>query len=201
MKRKAFSILIITALLTACGGNNATDHFETYPDISISSVHYDYVPCTVRSEEVTEEVTRAYREDAGQSVEYYEPITKQRIIDKAYELYGVSEDWVIWLIGTTNNEQYWDDRYLEYAWACEILNCYSDWSVWDLDCIWGAYYSFSNAYAGYWSADDTTLEMVWNALVDTDTRIVEVDGMIRWDVPGYYLIYDSDVYNCQVWGN
>ena len=195
MKRKALSMLIITILLTACGGGDVTDHYETFADISRSSVHYDDVPGTVRAEEIT---TRESREDAGQAIE--ERITRQRIIDKAYELYGVSEDWVIWLIGTTNNEQYWDDRYLEYAWACEIFNCYSDWSVWDLDCIWGAYYSFSNAYAGYWSADDTTLEMVWNALVDTDTRIVEVDGMIRWDVPGYYLIYDSPYYNCQVWG-
>lgn len=193
MKRKALSILIITLLLTACGGGDVTDHYETTVPISDSAVHGDTLLIPVRSEEVT-------RKDAGHQAEYIEPITRQRIIDTAYELYGVSEDWTIWLIGTTHNEGYQADRYLEYCWACEILNCYSDWSVWDLDCIWGAYYSFSNAYAGYWSADDTTLEMVWNALVDTDTRIVEVDGMIHWDVPGYYLIYDSEVYNCQVWG-
>ena len=196
MKRKAFSILIITLLLTACGGGDVTDHYETISDIRNSSVHSDTLLITVRSDEVT----RASREDAGHSVEYHEPITRQSIIDYAYEVYGVSEDWTIWLIGTTWNEGYQQDRYLEYAWACEIVNCYSDWSVWDLDCIWGAYYSFGNAYSGYYSADDTTLEMVWNALTDTDTRIVEVDGMIRWYVPGYYLIYDSEIYNCQVWG-
>ena len=125
---------------------------------------------------------------------------RERIIRYAAENYGVSEEWTIWLIGTTHNEGYQGDRYLEYAWACEILNCYRYWSVWDLDCIWGSYYSIGNAYAGYYAADDVTLSMVWEALTDRDTRIVEVDGMIRWEVPGYYLIYDSPVYNCQVWG-
>ena len=65
----------------------------------------------------------------------------------------------------------------------------------------GDYYSVENAYSDYYSADDTTLEMVYEALTDRDTRIVEVDGMIDYYVPGYYLIYDSAVYNCQVWGN
>ena len=125
---------------------------------------------------------------------------RERIIQYAAENYGVSEEWTIWLIGTTHNEGYQGDRYLEYAWACEILNCYRYWSVWDLDCIWGSFYSIGNAYAGYYAADDVTLSMVWEALTDRDTRIVEVDGMIRWEVPGYYLIYDSEVYNCQVWG-
>lgn len=170
-----------------------SDGREDPRSIADSAVHYDHVPGTLRSERV--------REDAGHSADYEEPITRQSIIDTAYELYGVSEEWVIWLIGTTYNEEYFDDRYLQYCWACEILNCYSDRSVDFLDCIWGAYYSFSNAYDGYWSADDTTLEMVWNALIDTDTRIVEVDGMIDYYVEGYYLIYDSPYYNCQVWGN
>ncbi len=196
MKRNVLSLLIITILLlTACGGNDATHHYETYPDISRSSVHSDTVLVPLRPEEIT----RVAKEGAGHSVT--ERITRSRIIEYAMETYNVSEEWCIWLIGTTWNEGYQQDRYLEYAWACEVVNCYRYWSVSALDCIWGAYYSIDMAYSGYYAADDTTLEMVWYALTDTDTRIVEVDGMIRWDVPGYYLIYDSEIYNCQVWGN
>lgn len=131
----------------------------------------------------------------------YQNITRETIINYAANVYGVSQEWTIWLIGTTWNEGYQADRYLEYAWACQIINVYSGWSVWDLDCIWGDYYSIDHAYSGYYSADDTTLEMVWQALTDTDTRIVEVDGMIDYYVEGYYLIYDSPFYNCQVWGS
>ena len=127
-------------------------------------------------------------------------LTRSRLIQYAAEIYGVSEGWVMWLIGTTYNEDYFDDRYLQYAWACEILNCYTDWSVYDLDCIWGSYYSIEHAFSGYYICDEETLEMVWEAMTDRDERIVEVDGMIRWYVPGYYLIYDSEIYNCQVWG-
>lgn len=132
---------------------------------------------------------------------YYDGITRESIINYAWNNYGLSEEWVIWLIGTTWNEGYHADRYLEYAWACEIINVYSGWSVWDLDCIWGGYYSMDMAYSGYYAADDITLEMVWEAFTDRDYRIVEVDGMIDYYVPGYYLIYDSPVYNCQVWGS
>lgn len=132
---------------------------------------------------------------------YYDGITRETIINYAWNNYGLSEEWVIWLIGTTWNEGYHADRYLEYAWACEIINVYSGWSAWDLDCIWGGYYSMDMAYSGYYAADDITLQMVWEAFTDRDYRIVEVDGMIDYYVPGYYLIYDSDVYNCQVWGS
>ena len=125
---------------------------------------------------------------------------RQIIIDAAWELYGVSEEWTIWLIGTTWNEGYQGDRYLEYAWACAVINEYRYWSVWDLDCIWGSYYSIGNAYSGYYAADDTTLSNVYEALVNRDTRIVEVDGMITYPPAEYYLIYDSEIYNCQVWG-
>ena len=127
-------------------------------------------------------------------------LTRSRVIQYAQEHYGVSEPWVMWLIGTTFNEDYFNDRYLQYAWACEILNCYTDWSVDELDCIWGSYYSISHAFSGYYIADEGTLEMVWLAMTERDTRIVEVDGMIDYPPSSYYLIYDSDVYNCQVWG-
>ena len=107
----------------------------------------------------------------------------------------------MWLIGTTYNEDYFDDRYLQYAWACEILNCYTDYSLNDLDCIWGSYYSIEHAFSGYYICDEETLEMVWEAMTDRDPRIVEVDGMIEYPPDSYYLIYDSPIYNCQVWGN
>ena len=178
-----------------------SDGRENPRSIADSCLHYDYVPVVVRSDEVT----RAAREDAGAAAEYTEPeewtLTRETIIETAYELYGVSEEWTMWLIGTTHNEQYYDDRYLEYAWACEILNEYADRSVWELDCIWGSYYSIENALDGFYAADDTTLEMVWYAMTDRDTRITEVDGMIVYPPDSYYLIYDSDIYNCQVWGD
>lgn len=212
MRRRTWGMMLLILILI-CGGAQISGmiageekeeehaaHFENYPDIAAAAVHWDPDPCLVRSEEVT----RTAREDAGAIVEYTEPeewtLTRETIIETAYELYGVSEEWTMWLIGTTYNEEYFDDRYLQYAWACEILNVYRDWSVYDLDCIWGSYYSIGNAFDGFYAADDTTLEMVWEAMIDRDTRIVEVDGMIRWYVPGYYLIYDSNIYNCQVWG-
>lgn len=177
-------------------------------DISSSAVHSDYRDGLVRpteiAEETTEQITTNNDEWQGTNQEYVEPtewiLSRETLINTAYELYGVSEEWTMWLIGTTHNEGYQADRYLEYAWACEIVNCYRHWSVYDLDCIWGGYYSIGNAFSGYYSADDTTLEMVYEALVDRDTRIVEVDGMIDYYVPNYYLIYDSPIYNCQVWG-
>ena len=168
--------------------------------IAGSSVHYDFVSGNGGGLSDDLGGINHSHSDAGS---YAEPagLTRERIINYAKETYGVSEEWVIWLIGTTWNEGYQQDRYLEYCWACEIINEYRNYSVWDLDGIWGAYYSYLHAYSGYLSADDMTLQMVWEALTNTDTRIVEVDGMIRWEVPGYYLIYDSDAYNCQVWGN
>lgn len=203
------------------GQENARDmveHHETDGSIGDSSVH-DYrifIPAgsgrakeasvETEGEEVGDDISRGLDSsaDSSDSDVPVEPdgqrLTREVIIDYARENYGVSEEWVVWLIGTTWREDYHDDRYLEYAWACEIINCYRYWSVYDLDCIWGIYYSVGNAYGGYYSADAKCLEMVWLALTDPDPRIVEVDGMIEWYVPGYYLIYDSLVYDCQVWG-
>ena len=169
--------------------------------IADSSVHYDYVPGTVRSdgvEDVTDSTDNLRSNDHHTAVA--PRLTRSRLIQYAAENYGVSEGWVMWLVGTTFNEDYFNDRYLQFAWACEILNCYTDYSLDDLDCIWGSYYSIEHAFSGYYICDEETLEMVWEATVNRDERIVEVDGMIDWDVPGYYLIYDSEVYNCQVWG-
>ena len=197
--RKLIPILCVIFLI-GCKGETH-DTYETYGNIADSSVHSDTLLVTVRSEGVEDDLGSADN-NSDNGIHSDEPagLTRERIIAYAEEVYGVSYEWCVWLIGTTWNEGYQKDRYLEYAWACEIVNCYRNWSVWDLDCIWGAYYSIDMAYNGYYAADDTTLEMVWLALTDTDTRIVEVDGMIRWEVPGYYLIYDSPIYNCQVWG-
>ena len=194
------------------------DHHETYASIGDSAVHYDYVSGTVRPDTATEAAAKTEGEEVGDDIprgldssadngDSDVPVesdgwrlTRETIISYAWETYGVSEEWTMWLIGTAWNEDYHQDRYLEYAWSCEILNEYRYWSVWDLDCIWGPHYSIGNAYAGYYAADAACLEMVWLALTDPDPRIVEVDGMIEWYVPGYYLIYDSPVYDCQVWG-
>lgn len=220
MRRRAWGMMLLITILI-CGGAQVSGmikveqqeeghaaHFEDYPDIASSAVHWTYDRGVVPSEEQMTEEPPAEEPPAEENTEiwadYAEPeewiLTRETIIETAYELYGVSEEWTKWMIGTTWNEGYQSDRYLEYAWACEILNCYRSWSVWDLDGIWGDYYTIDRAFSGYYAADDTTLEMVWEALTDRDTRIVEVDGLIRWDVPGYYLIYNSDIYNCQVWG-
>lgn len=197
---KKLVTLIAVCILTACAGDTH-DTFETYGNIADSSVHSDTLLITVRSEELENDLGSADN-NSDNGIRRDEPagLTRERVIAYAEEVYGVSYEWCVWLIGTTHNEGYQQDRYLEYAWACEIVNCYRNWSVWDLDCIWGSYYSIDMAYAGFYAADDVTLQMIWEALTDRDTRIVEVDGMIRWEVPGYYLIYDSDIYNCQVWG-
>ena len=167
--------------------------------IADSSVHYDSVSGDGGGlSNALGSDNHSYRDDAGASVA--SRLTRSRVIQYASENYGVSEAWTMWLIGTTYNEDYFNDRYLQYAWACEILNCYTAWSVEDLDCIWGSYYSISHAFSGYYICDEETLEMVWLAMTDRDPRIVEVDGMIDYPPDSYYLIYDSDVYNCQVWG-
>lgn len=214
MKHKL--ILTFTALLCSMAiatvwakGESNADSCETLNDITVSCVHSDtllvVLPTETVAEEVTEELQPTEKFCSGATAEYIEPtvwvLSRETIINTAYELYGVSEEWTMWLIGTTWNEGYQSDRYLEYAWACEIINSYRGWSVYDLDCIWGGYYSIGHAFSGYYNADDTTLEMVYEALVDRDTRICEVDGMIDYYVPNYYLIYDSPIYNCQVWGN
>ncbi len=176
------AVIIAVLVLTIC---TTTDN-EPVPTVMERLEPIPLLPET-KSTETTEETTWV--------------LSREILLDTAYELYGVSEEWTMWLIGTTHNEGYQSDRYLEFAWACEIVNEYKYWSVYDLDCIWGDYYSIGNAFNGYYSADYTTLEMVWYALTETDTRICEVDGMITYPPDNYYLIYDSPIYNCQVWGN
>ena len=167
--------------------------------IAGSSVHYDSVfGYGGGLRDALGSDNHSHRDDAGASVA--SRLTRSRVIQYAAENYGVSEAWTMWLIGTTYNEDYFEDRYLQYAWSCEILNCYTSWSVDELDCIWGPYYSIEHAFSGYYIADEGTLEMVWLAMTDRNERIVEVDGMIDYYVEGYYLIYDSPWYDCQVWG-
>lgn len=167
--------------------------------IAGSSVHYDSVFGDGGGlNDALGSDNHNYRDDAGASVA--SRLTRSRLIQYASENYGVSEAWTMWLIGTTYNEDYFSDRYLQYAWSCEILNCYTSWSVDELDCIWGPYYSIEHAFSGYYICDEGTLEMVWLAMTERDERIVEVDGMIEYPPSSYYLIYDSEIYNCQVWG-
>lgn len=191
--------VIALVLLTACGGNKNAVNYETYACIADSAIHSD-LPVGMVQEVKDASRDNNRNSDVGINVEPSR-LTREKILQYAADTYGVSEEWTMWLIGTTWNEDYHNDRYLEYAWACEIVNHYTTWSVYDLDCIWGEFYSIGNAFSGYYAADDITLEMVWQALREPDPRITEVDGMIDYYVPGYYLIYDSPLYDCQVWGN
>lgn len=203
MKYKA--ILIITFLLCTLAvyrtwtQGDTHDSFQGYGSIADSAVHDNTIFIPVREVE-NDLCSNDSGDNNGSGNSVASRLTRSRVIQYAEEHYGVSEAWVMWLIGTTFNEDYSDDPYLQYAWACEILNCYANWSVEDLDCIWGPYYSIEHAFSGYYICDEETLEMVWQAMTDRDERIVEVDGMIDYYVEGYYLIYDSPWYDCQVWG-
>ena len=68
--------------------------------IAGSSVHFDYVLGDGEVDGLGSNSDR-YRDDAGASVA--SRLTRSRIIQYAQEHYGVSEGWVMWLIGTTFN--------------------------------------------------------------------------------------------------
>ena len=195
----AFVLCLLLIIRIWVTENNDVNYSKTFIDIADSSIHDYTIYLPHRG---LEDGTGS--DNHGDSNEHNFTVaprlTRSRVIRYAQENYGVSEAWVMWLIGTTYNEDYFEDRYLQYAWSCEILNCYTDWSVDELDCIWGSYYSIEHAFSGYYICDEETLEMVWLAMTDRDERIVEVDGMIDYPPSSYYLIYDSEVYNCQVWG-
>lgn len=145
-------------------------------------------------------------------------MTKEELVALGIEMYGVDSRWMQMLIGTTCREGYLGDHYLYYAWACEILNTYRGFSA---DAMyarmdgWGSagcaacgeYYGEHavlygcGMHASYSTTPDFVLKAVYLAMINRDFRIAEVDGMINISNPpgGYALIYNSPVYNCQVW--
>ena len=122
------------------------------------------------------------------------------------------------LIGTTEREGYYSDPYLLYAWACTMLNLYRGTTADGLYVLmqpWGGvmcpacgkYYGEHavtygcGAHTGYVSSTDITRQCIFLAMVNRDYRIAEVDGMVDSSgTGGYGLIYNSPIYDCQVWG-
>ena len=147
-------------------------------------------------------------------------VSKSSVVSEIIRRYGVSESWAKMLIGTTEREGYYDDPYLMYAWACALINDYSElssesvyalmnpgWGVGDCGYC-GNWYSRSAVEYGcplhgsYDTASQTALKSVLIAVRNLDPLIYEVNGKLNVNNPpsNYYLIYDSDRYDCQVWG-
>jgi len=143
-------------------------------------------------------------------------VNKEALVALGIESYGLNSRWMEMLIGTTAREGYVGDPYLYYAWACAILNDYrwytADAMYWRMS-GWGgvmcpacgAYYSehaivYGCGYhASYSNVYQDVLKCIYLALVNRDYRIFEVDGMVDISSSTLGLIYNSPVYNCQVW--
>ena len=124
--------------------------------------------------------------------------SKTDIINKAQEL-GLSEDYIKTVIGTTQNEGYVGDPYLNYGWSSAMINNpVSSETVYS----WGGgndYYSQANINRGYENASDEVLKSVYLALTNRNTKIVECDGMYSQTPSQYNLVYSSPNYNCKIY--
>ena len=124
--------------------------------------------------------------------------SKADIISKAQEL-GLSEDYIKTVIGTTQNEGYVGDPYLNYGWSSAMINNpVSSETVYS----WGGgndYYSAANINRGYENASDEVLKSVYLALTNRNTKIAECDGMYSQTPSQYNLLYSSPNYNCKIY--
>ena len=116
---------------------------------------------------------------------------------------GISNDYLIIVIGTTQREGYVNDPYLYYGWASAMLNnqvTISQMQGWDPYHSGEAnYYSQTNINNGYNNASDTVLKAVYLALTERNTKIVECNGMYSTTPSSYNCIYASSVYNCSIY--
>ena len=124
--------------------------------------------------------------------------SKQDIISKAQEI-GLSEDYIKTVIGTTQNEGYVGDPYLNYGWSSAMINNpVSSETIYS----WGGgnnFYSQANINNGYENASDEVLKSVYLALTNRNTNIVECDGMYSETPNQYNLLYSSPNYNCKIY--
>ena len=120
------------------------------------------------------------------------------IINKAQEM-GLSADYIKTVIGTTQNEGYVGDPYLNYGWSSAMINNpVSSETIYS----WGGgndYYSQANINRGYENASDEVLKSVYLALTNRNTKIVECDGMYSQTPSQYNLLYSSPNYNCKIY--
>ena len=124
-------------------------------------------------------------------------------IQKVASQNGISNEYLIIIIGTTQREGYVNDPYLYYGWASSMINnqvSISQMQGWDPSHSGESnYYSQSNINNGYNNASDTVLKAVYLALTERNTKIVECNGMYSTTPSSYNLLYKSSIYNCSIY--
>ena len=116
---------------------------------------------------------------------------------------GISNDYLVIVVGTTAREGYVNDPYLYYGWASAMLNnqvTIGQMQGWDPYHSGEAnYYSQTNINNGYNTASDVVLKAVYLALTERNTKIIECNGMYSSTPSSYNCIYASSVYNCSIY--
>ena len=124
-------------------------------------------------------------------------------LESAAEKNGITHDYLVIVIGTSQREGYVNDPYLYYGWASAMLNnkvTISQMQSWDPSNSGEAnYYSQTNINNGYNNASDTVLKAVYLALTERNTKIIECNGMYSQTPSSYNCIYASTVYNCSIY--
>lgn len=124
-------------------------------------------------------------------------------IQNAASQNGISNEYLIIIIGTTQREGYVNDPYLYYGWASAMINnqvSLSQMQGWDPYHSGDSnYYSQANINNGYNNASDAVLKAVYLALTERNTKIVECNGMYSTTPSSYNLLYKSSVYNCSIY--
>lgn len=115
---------------------------------------------------------------------------------------GLPEWFMIGVIGTTENEGYFDEEYLLYEWACTFLNywlenyypaiCASEQAMYNIMAGWGAGYSYERIHDKYNNATEDTLKCVYLAFVDRDRNTRAVSGDYYDD--SWYPYFTSSIY-------
>ena len=141
-------------------------------------------------------------EDFKKELKSMKTPTREEIIELASSI-GVSKDYVIILIGTTQREGYFKDPYLHYGWASAMLNqktTIKKMQGWDPKHKGDSnYYSQKNINKGYKEAKSDVLKSVYLALKYRNKKIIECNGMYKKTPKSYNLIYKSSKYNCRVY--
>ena len=116
---------------------------------------------------------------------------------------GISEDYVKILIGTTQREGYFKDKFLHYGWASAMLNqkvTIKKMQGWDPKHKGDSnYYSQKNINKGYKEAGADVLKSVYLAIKYRNKKIIECNGMYKKTPKSYNMIYKSSKYNCRVY--
>ena len=122
------------------------------------------------------------------------------------------ESWaVIAIIGTTQREGYYNDLYLDYEWACSLINkklesydtsfFSSESTMWNTLYGWGGgtdYYSEANIRNAYNNSEVSTRKCVYLAFTSRDRNTTAVSG--DYYSSAWYAYYTSNEYpDISVW--